>query len=308
MVLPSEARGRVLVTGLSGFTGRHLRTALEAAGYVVCDSEPNGEPTFDLNEPSSIDKLLERMYPDYVCHLAGLGFVPHGDISGFYDINTVGTTNLLEAISQSGLSLRRIVIASSANVYGNATVESIDESTTPAPVNHYACSKLAMEHMARTWFDRLPIIITRPFNYTGIGQATHFVIPKIVDHFARRSAQIELGNLDVIRDFSDVRAVASVYSRLMDAGTVGETYNICSGHGHSLKSIIDSVADISRHSVNVEVNPLLIRESDVKRLIGSNAKLVSAIGPLGFANLGATLRWMYNARLEELGAAGIRSH
>ena len=305
MAFPSDSRGRVLVTGLSGFTGRHLRPLLELAGYSICDSEPDGGPDFDLTNLVTIEHMLDRTRPDFVLHLAGISFVAHGDPAAFYAVNTVGTTNLLDACHRSRLPIRRIVIASSANVYGNATVESIVESTPPVPVNDYACSKLAMEFMARTWFDRLPIVIARPFNYTGPGQALHFVVPKIVDHFARKSKRIELGNLDIMRDFSDVRATADVYCRLVSGATVGETYNICSGRGHSLQWIVDRLTQISGHSLCVKVDPVFVRETDVQRLVGSNEKLVKAVGPPQFVDFSETLRWMYEARCEELRAVVV---
>ena len=107
-----------------------------------------------------------------------------GLLRGF---NAVGTTHLLDAIASLQSVPRRVVVASSANVYGNSTVEPITEATPPAPVNHYAASKMAMEAMARTYVDRLPLVITRPFNYTGVGgQVDHFLVPKLVAHFAER--------------------------------------------------------------------------------------------------------------------------
>jgi len=296
VALPSDTRGRVFVTGLSGFTGRHLQSVLESAGYSVCDSEPGGRPDFDLTDPVTLDHIVKRTRPDFVIHLAGISFIAHGDAKDFYLVNTVGTTNLLQSLYRNCASLRRVILASSANVYGNASVELVAESTPAAPVNDYACSKLAMEFVARTWFDRLPIIITRPFNYTGPGQPHHFVVPKIVDHFARNAQRIELGNLDIVRDFSDVRAIVDVYCRLLDGATVGETYNVCSNQGHSLQWIIDCLTQISGHSPCIEVNPDFVRENDVTRLIGSNEKLVRAIGPLRFVNFSETLRAMYEAR------------
>lgn len=300
MAFRSEPCGRVLVTGLNGFTGYHLVSALESAGYSVCASEPDGRPDFNLTDQPTIERMLDRVRPESVIHLAGISFVAYGKASDFYSVNTVGTTNLIEALHRSALPLRRVILASSANVYGNAIAETISEVTSPSPVNDYACSKLAMEFLARTWFDRLPIVITRPFNYTGPGQALHFVVPKIVDHFARRVPQIELGNLDVIRDFSDVRSIADVYCRLLTSPTRGEIYNICSGNGLTLQWIIDRLAEISGHSLHIEVNQDFVRTTEVKRLIGSNDKLLEAIGPMKYVDFSETLRWMYESRCQEL--------
>ena len=308
VALRSDAGSRVFVTGLSGFTGCHLVSALEAAGYSLCDSECEDLPDFDLTDQLTIERVLDRVRPELVIHLAGVSFVAHGRASDFYAVNTVGTTNLIEALHRSNLPLRRVILASSANIYGNAVVEPISELTPPAPVNDYACSKLAMEFLACKWFDRLPIVITRPFNYTGPGQALHFVVPKIVDHFARRAPRIELGNLDVVRDFSDVRAVADVYCRLLSSQTRGEILNICSGRGLTLQWIIDRLSEISAYCPRIEVNQEFVRTSDVKRLVGSNDKLLRAIGPMKHIDFSETLRWMYESRCKELSAAVMHQH
>ncbi len=192
---------------------------------------------------------------------------------------------------------RAILLASSSNIYGNAAVEIIEETVLPAPTNDYAVSKLAMEYMARLWIDRLPIIFARPFNYTGIGQSSVFLLPKIVDHFRRRASVIELGNLDVVRDFSDVRTLVQVYRRLLqlapDEIPRGEAFNTCSGKGHSLLSVIQMMQEISGHSIEVRVNPEFVRDNEVKVLLGSRAKLEKIIGTVEDIPLVETLRWMY---------------
>ena len=156
-------------------------------------------------------------------------------------------------------SLRKVVLASTSQVYGNATDDPITERTPTAPVSHYACSKLAMELMARTRFDRLPIVITRPFNYIGRGQARQFLLPKLIDHFQRRAPVIELGNLDVERDFLDVRSVADVYVRLLESPVQSQPFNIASGVGRSLRSIMNDLTRITDHRPSTTVNAALVR-------------------------------------------------
>lgn len=283
----------MLVTGLSGFTGRYLRERLEADGLTVLEPSRVGGAPFDLTRKDTLRRAVEHLQPDYVIHLAAISFVAHDDPTAFYAVNTVGTCNLLEALGETGARVRKVIVASSANVYGVTCADPIDEATPPAPVNHYACSKLAMEHMARTWFDRLPIVITRPFNYSGAGQSRQFVVPKIVSHFATGRAEIELGNLDVVRDFSDVRMVSDAYRRLLDAPLVSQVVNICSGQGRSLQWIIDQTSRIAGRSIRVRVNPAFVRASDVPRLVGSNARLRAAIGEPTHTDFAETLASMY---------------
>jgi nucleoside-diphosphate-sugar epimerase len=140
---------RVLVTGCGGFTGRYVKAALAAEGYQVIDAEKVGT-RFDLTQPASIGAVLKEADPKYVIHLAALSFVGHADAAAFYAVNAIGTTNLLDEILASGVKPQRVMIASSANIYGNATVEPITEATPSAPVNHYAASKVAMELLVRT--------------------------------------------------------------------------------------------------------------------------------------------------------------
>lgn len=125
----------------------------------------------ELTNPAQVKAEVAQAQPDAVVHLAAISYVAHEDASALYAVNTVGTTHLLDAVAALRHAPRCVLLASSANVYGNCNHSPIAETQAPAPVNHYAMSKLAMEHMARTYADRLPLIITRPFNYTGPGQA-----------------------------------------------------------------------------------------------------------------------------------------
>lgn len=285
---------RVLLTGGSGFTGRYVAEALALAGHEPVDAEAivGG---FDLTRPDSVVATLEAVQPDAVIHLAARSFVGDSDATAFYSVNTVGTTNLLDAVLASVCALQRIVIASSANVYGNAAVEPITESTPPAPVNHYAASKLAMEALVRGYVDRLPIVMTRPFNYTGAGQSAQFLVPKLVAHFTQRRPFVELGNIDVVRDFSDVRMVAQAYVQLLTAQVPGGVTNLCSGVGRSLRWVLSQLQEISGHEIEVRVNPAFVRASEVHRLIGSSSTMEAALGALPYRDFRQTLVWMLDA-------------
>lgn len=302
MAPPSDKEGagkRVLITGIAGFTGRYVAAEMAAAGYeVVGLTHSHGRATSDVHPVDLCDReamiaLVSNMRLDAVVHLAAISFVAHGDADAIYRTNVVGTRNLLEALSVAAEPPRVVVLASSANVYGNASVEPITEDTAPSPANDYAVSKLAMEHMARLWQAKLPIVIARPFNYTGVGQPGHFLIPKIVDHYRKAATTIELGNTDVTRDFLDVRDVARLYGGLVRCAPVGETVNLCSGIGHSLQSVIDYVGELADYNLRVVVNPDYVRANEVRRLIGSAEKVSRIVGGFNPRPFEQTLRWMY---------------
>lgn len=295
----SSAKGRVLVTGGEGFTGRYLIPELSRRGYTVIGQ---AEATCDLRDRDAVIAFVNDVQPDFVIHLAAISFVAHGSAADMYHVNTIGTINLLDALQTTGTSLKRLILASSSQVYGDSSVAYLDEDSPCRPISHYACSKLAMEYMAATYFDRLPIVIARPFNYTGAGQAKHFLIPKIVDHFVRGEASIELGNLDVVRDFSDVRTVVDVYCRLLDASVDGQVLNICSGVERSLQSVIDDISQSLGTGIQIVVRSELVRASEIRRQVGSNERLLRAIGPLLDIDFASTLSSMTAAAMNELGA------
>jgi GDP-6-deoxy-D-talose 4-dehydrogenase len=128
-----------------------------------------------------------------------------------------------------------------------------------------------------------------------VGQSLDFLLPKIVSHFQAKAPVIELGNIDVARDFSDVRTVAASYRRLLELAPAGETFNVCSGSAHTLSDALRMMAQIAGYAIEVRVNPAFVRANEVKRLLGSNEKLQRCIGPLPAIPLQETLRWMYEA-------------
>ncbi|WP_199032278.1 NAD-dependent epimerase/dehydratase family protein [Ralstonia sp. ASV6] len=289
----------VLITGVRGFTGGYLARRLRSEGYrVVGLAQEGGAPEEDILQCDLMDRqgladALSGVKPDHIVHLAAIAFVAHGNVDAIYRTNVVGTRNILEAAA--GVAPKSILLASSANVYGNTPVDPLDETIAPAPANDYAVSKMAMELMARLWTPRLPVTVVRPFNYTGVGQSSDFLLPKIVDHFRRGAEEIELGNLDVARDFSDVRVTVDAYARLLRVAAVGEVFNVCSGKAYSLQDVLDIMERIAGYKIRVRINPAFVRQGDVKYLRGSNQKLRDKIGDIKVIALEETLRWMYEA-------------
>jgi GDP-6-deoxy-D-talose 4-dehydrogenase len=281
---------KILLTGADGFTGRPFAKLAGASGHEVVPLRAN------LLDRGSVQSEVLTIEPNAVVHLAAISFVGHTNDNAFYAVNAVGTMNLLGALTQLPRAPDRVLLASSANIYGNCEQSPISESQPPAPVNHYAASKLAMEHLSRTYLDRLPIVISRPFNYTGPGQALNFIIPKLVDHFTRQASSVALGNLDVEREFNDVQMVCSAYLRLLRHGVPGQTYNVCSGQPYALRHVIDTLMKITGHQIQVDVNPAFVRANEVHRLCGDPTKLLSlmAAHDVPFINppLEATLQRM----------------
>lgn len=289
---------RALLTGCHGFTGRYLAQELVTAGYEVVGLAHDGDPPqagvlrANLLDRAAVRQAVVEARADVVVHLAAISFVAHGDVDEIYRVNVVGTRNLLEALAECDHKPRSVVLASSANIYGNAKVEPITEETPPAPANDYAVSKLAIEYMARLWMGRLPITLVRPFNYTGVGQSENFLIPKIVAHFKRGDKLIELGNTDVARDFSDVRDVARAYVAIVDKAPAGQVINICSGVAHSLDDVLGMMAQIAGYTIEVLANPVFIRANEVRRLVGSNTRLRVLTNFVPTLSLSETLQWM----------------
>lgn len=296
---------RILVTGANGFTGAHLLDRLAGDGHELHGlvhkqlgrTHPHltKEHVADLRDLVALERVVAEVEPDQVVHLAAIAFVAHGNAEELYSSNILGTRNLLEALTRGPKDLDAVLLASSANVYGNRCEGVLSEDQQPEPANDYGITKLTCEMLANLYADRLPIVTVRPFNYTGRGQSEQFVIPKIVAHAKAGKPVIELGNIDVARDFSDVRAVVDSYARLLATPVaIGGVFNVCSGEAHALREVIELTERLYGHRMKVEVNPAFVRPNEVRFLCGSRARLEHCIGPVDMPTLEETISWMLN--------------
>ena len=302
MVSPS----RVLITGADGFTGRHMAEEMTQHGYEVYGTVLSGELgprefKVDLLDHDRLRDVVEEVAPSIVIHLAGISFVHGSNFQTMYGVNIVGTRNLLSALSMAKLSIERVLLPSSAVVYGNVSQPLISESCKVIPTNDYGVSKVAMEMMAKNWFDDLPITITRPFNYTGLNQDSVFVIPKIVDHFKLRKEAIELGSRNVRREFNDVRDVCGIYRKLCDSErAVSQTVNVCSGRPICLDEVIDRLETSAGYKIERVLNSDFVRIGEIDTLAGDCTFMNYLVGSEDFIKFDDTVDWMLHDGVHRL--------
>ena len=184
------------------------------------------------------------------------------------------------------------IFASSATVYGNSEQVELREDSPLLPVNDYGLSKKMMEELLLMWSKKFPITITRPFNYTGRGQSDSFLIPKIVNAFKFKKESLELGNLEVSRDFSDVRFIAKAYLKLASQRANFRILNLCSGNLVSIKEIISICTSLTGHSLQVTSSLKFRRKNEILKLKGDPKNMERYLGTMGQYSIGDTLAWM----------------
>lgn len=273
---------KLLVTGSSGFVGSHLRRAADVLPFV----DDQGE--IDIRDAARVRRFVAAAKPDAVVHLAALTFVP-GSLQAereTYEVNFLGTLNLLEALRDSGFT-GRFLYVSSADAYGH-----VPESALPTgegqplnPRNPYAASKAAAEALCAAWSCTagFTIIRARPFNHIGPGQDERFVISDFAKQLVeiklgRRAPRLHAGDLDSTRDFTDVRDVIRAYLLLLAHGKSADVYNVCSGKERSVRAALESLIRISGAPAEVVRDPGRDRPFQQRRSVGSNEKLHRVAG------------------------------
>jgi GDP-4-dehydro-6-deoxy-D-mannose reductase len=289
---------RSLVTGIGGFVGRHLLGHLHEQGDEVLGvgrpSEltalPGDVPLFgaDLVDRPAMDELLRQARPDAVYHLAAQSSTGESldDPWATLANNLRAQLNLLEALVAAG-SRARVLVVGSGDEYGRVRPEEVptNEDVPLRPATPYAVSKVGQDMMGHQYFAQygLPVVRVRPFNHTGPGQDARFVIP----HFASQLAEIEaqqrppvlrVGNLDVCRDFTDVRDMVRAYRLAVRHGTPGDVYNIGRGDCVRIADAVDALRGLCRVPVRVEVDPKLVRPTDVPRQVADTARFRALTG------------------------------
>lgn len=277
---------RLFVTGSRGFTGRYIKLLCKNKNIEIFES------ISDILDKDNLLSELVYFKPTHVCHLAAISFANNADHLHYYNINLLGTLNLLECLKESNLSLENVIISSSASVYGNKTNGVINENTQFDPHNHYSVSKVSVEFVCNLYREYFPITVTRPFNYTGVGQASSFLLPKIVYHYKNKLIQIELGNIDVYREFNDVRDVANAYWKILNSKSKFKFINICSGNKISVRDILNYTESLSNHSLNVCVNSEFVRKNDPQILVGDSTILRQNFNYVPQFSIQNTIEWM----------------
>lgn len=291
---------RILITGAGGFVGTHLIQALKqlgvyeifAAVYKSTSDISSLIPadhiiTGDLTDAGFAATLIKTSQPGIIYHLAALSVV-HNSAENALKVlsgNTAISYNLFESVRLHAPSARVMAICS-ANVYGAVqnTDKPLGESTPFRPLNPYAVSKIAQEMLALQYHlaHGLDVVILRPFNHTGAGQTIDFVIPALAKQFVEiekgAPPLIQVGNLETTRDFTDVQDIVNAYILAGDKGISGEAYNIGSGQGYSVKTIIDIFQKVTGKTVEIKENQSLIRSSDVPILIADASKFRKTTG------------------------------
>lgn len=291
-----DLSSKVFITGADGFTGFYLSHYLEKSGYKVIKAsikkQKEGFVYCDICNKESIKIALNHTNPEFVIHLAAISFAP-SDPDLIDKVNVGGSENLLECLEMLEKKPKRVILASSASVYGTQRSEILAENLEPNPISSYAKSKFKMEQMALK--SSLNIIITRPFNYTGVGQAISFLIPKIVSHFKEKKSTIELGNLTPKREYNSVLDVVKIYEKLLHAKSEHKIFNIGSGVGYGVGDIVRFMQEISGHNINILQNPKFIRSDEAEILLADISRLKELGINICKSDIKEILKWMYES-------------
>lgn len=294
---------RVLITGGAGFVGQWLSRALLQQGWTVFAGTVDGAPrskvlseeetaavhwlSLDVQVDEDIRRAIDTSAPDRVVHLAGIAFAPEANASPIraFEINALGCMRLLGGLAAAGRGTTRVLVIGSAEEYGSQpdSAYPIGEDAILRPLTPYAVAKASQELIALQAFraSDFPTICTRSFNHSGVGHGDSYLLPTLVRRvqaLPRTGGSLRIGNGAVIRDYLHVADVVQAYQLLLEKGSPGQVYNVCSGQGITVRALAERV--LARAGMNAEItsDDALRRPIDVPILIGDNTKLRSATG------------------------------
>jgi GDP-4-dehydro-6-deoxy-D-mannose reductase len=276
---------KALVTGATGFAGRHLCALLEAHGDDVTALDRRSEPSLDVTDRATVLEAFDAARPDAVYHLAAYAHVGDSwsEPARVTRVNVEGTVNVLDAARR--VDARRVLVVGSAAEYaGIASDAPITEDAPVDPVTPYGASKAAAATFARQAFlaSGLPTIRTRAFNHAGPGQLPTFLVPALAKRIARAEVdggdEIAVGSLEPVREVNDVRDIVRAYRLLVEHGAPGDVYNVCSGRGYSVREIVERLVAMATRPLRIVVDPELVRPVDVPSFVGDPTKLRAATG------------------------------
>ncbi len=278
---------KVLVTGAGGFVGQHL------GRHLPCVSLDPPGGIVDVRDAEGVRAAVGRVFeqspqPDAVIHLAAESNVRRSfeNPRATLEINLFGTLHLLQALAAERFGGAFLYVGT-GQVCGNVAPEQlpIREEQLPRPNSPYAVSKLAAEALCFQWsqLGAFRVVMTRPFNHIGPGQGRGFFVPDLVASLAeiaagRREPVLQVGDLSVTRDFTDVRDVVRAYGLLLERGRNGEVYNVCSGREYLLQGVAEDLIRLSGVSARIEQRPELMRSGELRRMWASFDKLQRETG------------------------------
>lgn len=292
---------RILLTGAAGFVGPHLLGALdtmeprpELFAWYLGGEHPSGTDAswsqVDILDPESVQASLRAIRPSHLVHLAAISNVAESFANprATWQVNVIGTLNVLESVKRESPETR-VLLVSSSEVYGQSFSRGIplNEHAETRPMNPYAASKLAAEVLTGPYCQRgMRLLIARPFNHIGPGQAAGFAIPSFANQLAeislgRRKPHISVGNLEAQRDFLHVADVVGAYRALLiafDDLPTGSVFNVCSGMPRRVREVLDELIAISGLSVKITQNPGRMRPTDIPAAIGDASRLRECTG------------------------------
>ncbi len=287
---------RILITGCNGFVARYFVDYFRAKNSAVdffgvdispsCAMEGFSYSQMDLMDLDGIKKLLLGYRPTHIAHFASVSSVSQSwemPVESFTN-NTNIFLNIVDSVRKSGLSPRILSIGSSEE-YGNYPQHALPlkEYYQLRPCNPYAIARVAQEMISKLYADSygLEIMMTRSFNHIGPGQREVFAIPSFICQMLKAKAEnrteIAVGNIDIVRDFLDVRDVVDAYYKILFFGRKGEVYNVCRGIGYTLRGIIQQIAAIIDFSPDLVVDPAKVRPTDNQIIIGDASKLMTEL-------------------------------